>query len=324
MGIIAASRLRASPVNTSPFIIEVDTTKAGTPSDQFQFTGAEGDYDVVAKQNDLVVATFNDLSGEETITLPSSGVFVLEVSAKATNGFTGLRFNNSGDKRKLTKINQWGVFSDTRDSLFRACVNLTQIADDNDWLNSITDGRNMFQVCGLTSLPNTLTLSSLVIGSQMFQRCPIPSLPSEMTLNNLDDGMAMFIQCDLTSLPSGMIFNDLRNGQNMFNANNLSELPIQMTLNSLENGSQIFRNNDLTDLPVGIKFGNLRDGQLILSGSTINTTRYSQLLEDMEINNNNNNVGFDGGSSKYNTDGQTARNLLTGSQNWNISDGGLE
>jgi hypothetical protein len=322
MGIIAASRLRASAIR--PFIIEVDTTKAGSASDAFQFTGAVGDYDVVAKQNDIVVATFNDLSGQQTITLPSSGVFVLEVSAKATNGFTGLRFNNSGDKLKLLKILQWGVFNDTRNYLFAFCQNLTQIADDNDWLNSITDGRFLFQLCGLTSLPTTLTLSSLVIGTQMFQRCPIASLPSEMTLNNLDTGFAMFIQCDLTSLPSGMIFNDLRDGENMFNANNLSELPIQMTLNSLENGNQIFRNNNLTDLPVGIKFGNLTDGQLILNGNTINTTRYSQLLEDMEINNNNNNVRFDGGSSKYNTDGQTARNLLTGSQNWTIIDGGLE
>jgi hypothetical protein len=324
MGIIAGSRLRASPVNTSSFIIEVDTTKAGTPSDQFQFTGAEGDYDVVAKQNDIVVATFNDLSGQQTITLPSSGVFILEVSAKSTNGFTGLRFNNSGDKRKLTKINQWGVFSDTRDSLFSFCVNLTQIADDNDWLNSITDGTLLFQLCGLTSLPTTLTLSSLVIGSQMFQKCPIASLPSEMTLNNLDSGIAMFIQCDLTSLPSGMILNDLRNGQNMFNSNNLSELPIQMTLNSLEKGDQLFRSNNLTDLPVGIKFGSLTDGELILSESTINTTRYSQLLVDMENLNSNNNLRFHGGNSEYNTTGETARDLLTTNQSWTISDGGLE
>jgi hypothetical protein len=279
---------------------------------------------VVAKQNDIVVATFNDLSGQQTITLPSSGVYVLEVSAKSTNGFTGLRFNNSGDKRKLTKINQWGVFSDTRDSLFRLCVNLTQIADDNDWLNSITDGRNLFQLCGLTSLPNTLTLNSLISGVQMFQRCNLTSLPPAMTLNNLVNGFVMFNKNNLSALPNEMNLDNLVNGFNMFNGNNLSALPNQMKLDNLENGNQLFINNNITDLPVGIKFGNLTNGQLILSGNTINTTRYSQLLVDMEINNSNNNVPFNAGNSKYNTDGETARNLLTNNQSWSFTDGGPE
>ena len=54
--------------NTDAFTIEVKTDNTGTSNDnQFQFTGAEGDYDVIAKQNDIVVATFNDLSGEQTI-----------------------------------------------------------------------------------------------------------------------------------------------------------------------------------------------------------------------------------------------------------------
>jgi hypothetical protein len=59
----AGETLLKSDLNIDAFIIEVDTTKVGTPSDQFQFTGAEGDYDVVAKQNDIVVATFDNLSG---------------------------------------------------------------------------------------------------------------------------------------------------------------------------------------------------------------------------------------------------------------------
>jgi hypothetical protein len=70
--------------------------------------------------------------------------------------------------------------------------------------------------------------------------------------------------------------------------------------------------------------GNLSQGASMFRYVTINTARYSKLLVDMEINNSNNNVEFHGGNSKYNTDGETARNLLTGSQNWNINDSGLE
>ena len=85
-------------VTSVPFIIEVNTANTGVSNaDQFQFTGAVGDYNVVAKQNDIVVATFNDLSGAETITLPSSGVYNLEVKSKEVNGFNRIAFDNGGD-----------------------------------------------------------------------------------------------------------------------------------------------------------------------------------------------------------------------------------
>ena len=58
---------------------------------------------------------------------------------------------------------------------------------------------------------------------------------------------------------------------------------------------------------------------------TINTTRYSQLLVDMEDLNPNNSVSFHGGNSLYNSTGETARNILTGgTRSWTILDGGLE
>ena len=144
MGIIAASRLRATGI--SPFIIEVDTTKAGTPSDQFQFTGAVGDYDVVAKQNGTQVATFNDLSGQETITLPSSGIYVLEVIPKEVNGFNRIAFDNEGDRRKLTDIKQWGdvVWSSFSESFF-GCSNMLTTATDIPNLSNVTNMSNMFR-----------------------------------------------------------------------------------------------------------------------------------------------------------------------------------
>jgi hypothetical protein len=148
--------LLKSDLNIDAFIIEVDTTKAGTPSDQFQFTGAEGDYDVVAKQNDIVVATFNDLSGEQTITLPSSGVYVLEVKSKEVNGFNRINFNNGGDKLKITDIKQWGevVWSSFFTS-FRGCANLLATATDIPDLSSVTDIRLMF-FSAISVNPNVL------------------------------------------------------------------------------------------------------------------------------------------------------------------------
>jgi len=146
MGIIAGSRLRATGI--SPFIIEVDTTESGVSnSDQFEFTGALGDYDVVAKQNNTVVATFNNLSGQQTITLPSSGVYDLEVSAKVVNRFNRINFNNSGDKLKITDIKQWSnIVWSTFERAFLGCENMLVTATDVPNLSSVTDMRYMFAI----------------------------------------------------------------------------------------------------------------------------------------------------------------------------------
>jgi len=130
----------------SEFIIEVDTAKSGASNnDQFQFTGAEGDYDVIAKQNNIVVATFNDLSGQQTITLPSSGVYVLEVTSKEVNGFNRISFNNGGDKLKLTDIKQWGTIAwSSFERAFFGCSNMLVTATDVPNLSSVTNMFAMF------------------------------------------------------------------------------------------------------------------------------------------------------------------------------------
>ena len=133
--------------NTDAFIIEVKTDNAGTSNNnQFQFTGAQGDYDVVAKQNDIVVATFNDLSNQETITLPSSGVYNLEIKAKEVNGFNRIAFDNGGDKLKITDIKQWGdvVWSSFNDAFF-GCSNMLTTATDVPNLSNVTNMNDMFR-----------------------------------------------------------------------------------------------------------------------------------------------------------------------------------
>jgi surface protein len=146
MSIIAGSRLRAAAIR--PFIIEVNTAKAGpSNSDQFEFTGAQGDYDVVAKQNDITVQTFNDLSNQETITFSGgSGVYVLEITPKFTNGFNRIQFNNGGDKLKITDIKQWGdVVWSSFESSFYSCVNMLVTATDAPDLSNVTTMLAMFR-----------------------------------------------------------------------------------------------------------------------------------------------------------------------------------
>jgi hypothetical protein len=172
----AGETLLKSDLNIDTFIIEVDTSKTGVSNNnQFQFTGAEGDYDVVAKQNDIVVATFDNLSGEQTITLPSSGIYVLEVSAKEANGFNRIRFALAGDNNKITDIKQWGtIVWSSFNAAFFGCSNMLITATDVPNLSICVNYNNMFRNATLANpnarnwdVSNAITMSSMFENSNL-------------------------------------------------------------------------------------------------------------------------------------------------------------
>ena len=105
---------------------------------------------------------------------------------------------------------------------------------------------------------------------------------------------------------------------------NLTSIAYGEWLNTITNGDAMFNAcASLTTLPSSITFASLTNGVAMFS-SIINKSNYSQLLINIASYNTNNNVTFNGGGSKYNTAGQTARNQLTGVQGWVITDGGYE
>ena len=182
-------------------------------------------------------------------------------------------------------------------------LKLLRVLEWGSYGEGITDHTNTFFGCSnLTTLGNDVTnINNVTIGSNMFRNTGLTSLPSGLTLASLTNGNLMFRDSSLTSLPSGM------------------------TLASLTNGNLMFFGNSLTDLPSGITLSGLTLGGSMFVGSTIGTTRYSQLLVDLESGNPNNSVTFHGGSSLYNAAGKVARDILTGvGRTWTITDGGLE
>jgi surface protein len=172
MGIIAASRLRGTGI--SPFIIEVDTSKPGSASDAFEFTGALGDYDVVAKQGGSVVQTFNNLSDEETITFSGgSGVYVLEITPKYTNGFNRINFNDGGDKLKLINLNKYGDIKwSSFENSFNGCSNCPFLSTDLPDLSNVTSMSRMFRDASIfnTNNINSWDVSNVTDMSLMFVR----------------------------------------------------------------------------------------------------------------------------------------------------------
>ena len=307
------------------FEFQVNTSNTGTSnSNQFTLpldTSFTGNINV-----DWGDGTINNISSynqaEVTHTFPFSGTYDIKISGVISDGWS---FGNTGDCKKMGDISNWGAFSCTATSAFAGCSNMTSIGSDVDFLNQAVNLNGYFDLCGLLGLPSTLTLEKLEEGFQTFRYNSIPILPSGMLLHNLKNAGIMFRGNPLTSgLPEGMVLENVTNAFYMLEGCQLPNLPSTLTLLNVENASYMLKGNSVTDIPSGVTLPNLNNGANMLTGNTINTTRYSQLLVDLENLNTNNNFSFHGGNSQYNAAGQTARNILTASpRNLTITDGGL-
>ena len=178
----------------------------------------------------------------------------------------------------------------------------------------------------LLSIINWGNITYSTVQNYAFWGCTnLTSIAYGEWLNTITNGDAMFYACaSLTTLPSSITFASLTSGVNMFrNCTSLTTLPSSITFASLTNGYYMFDGSSITNMPSSITFASLTNGGAMFS-SIINKSNYSQLLINIASYNTNNNVTFNGGGSKYNTAGQTARNQLTGVQGWVITDGGYE
>lgn len=140
---------------------------------------------------------------------------------------------------------------------------------------------------------------------------------------NLFYMLNMFNGCaSLTSLPPSLTLENVVAAQTSFVGSGFTALPEFLNLESLEDGFAMFESVPLIDLPSDVKLPNLFIGEVMFSGSTFPTSRYSQLLLDLESGNSHDNVTFHGGGSVYNHDGWVSKTILEG-RGWTFTDGGI-
>jgi len=155
---------------------------------------------------------------------------------------------------------------------------------------------NLTEIAG----DNNLWDSNVVTASNAFRGCTsLPSIKEGFSLSAMTVGSSTFRDCGMSILPS------------------------TLTLVGIQNGNACLFGTPLTDLPPNMKLSAITGNNGNFFSSTINTSRYSQLLIDMKDTNPNLNVTFGGGTSKYNSAGKVARDILI-SRGWIITDGGLE
>ena len=295
---------RLKSLGFKPFIIEVKTDNTGTSNNnQFQFTGAEGNYNVIAKQGNVIVQTFNDLEDEETITLPSSGVYNLEVKSKEVNGFNRIAFDNGGDKDKIIDIKQWGtiVWSSFERSFF-GCSNMLTTATDIPDLSNVTDMSVMFREA-LSANPDTSNwdVSSVTTMRSMFY--DVSSANPDTTnwdVSNVTDMSFMFNNASSA--------NPDTSNWNVSNVTSMSDM--------FESASSA--NPDTTNWDVS----NVTNMKAMFEDSNLSVENLTLIYENWSQLNLQQNVTFSAGNIKYNASGQAGRDVMTNTYNWGITDGG--
>jgi surface protein len=298
------SKLSGGGGNTDAFTIEVKTDNAGTSNDnQFQFTGAVGDYDVVAKQNDIVVATFDNLSGQQTITLPSSGVYDLEVSAKEVNGFNRIQFDNKGDNDKILDTKNWGniVWASFEDAFF-GCENILVTATNTPNLSSVTNMRNMFENA-TSANPDT----------------------SNWDVSNVTDMRRMFRDASSANPDtSNWDVSSVTDMSFMFqNATSANPDTSNWDVSSVTDMRRMFlfassANPNTSNWDVS----NVTDMSFMFEDSALSVENLTAIYENWSQLNLQQNVSFGAGNTKYNASGQAGRDILVNTYNWTITDGG--
>jgi hypothetical protein len=270
------------------FRILVNTANAGVSnSDQFQFTGALGDYDVEVwdSTGSTLQETITGLSDAATITIAAGvGIYELRVFPAATNGFNRIQFDNGGDKSKLIEIRNWGdIVWSTMARAFYGCNNLTKvISQSNAKTSNVTDFQRIFQATGIVyTLDFSLfdTSSSNVFLASFFSSQGIPSI---------------------------IFDNDFSNVTRIDNA--LGLLPSLIDAPGIEN----------------LNISSVTNFSNFLTGTSLPTSRYDALLINYEAQAPNTGLNFSGGNSKYTAGGaaEAARTSLENTYNWTITDGG--
>jgi len=290
------------------FVFSIRTDIAGGTSTDFRIDTSGGGYNYNVDCNDDGVFEGLAQTGNYTCDYSVTGVgnYTIRINDNTGQGtgYTRAMFNAADVRHKIVSIDQWGSSQwSNMNKAFNDCDVLTINATDVPDLSNVSDFRLMFSGATLAN-PNTSNwdMSSAVDIAGMFRNTNMAT----PNTNAWD-----------TSAVQDMSF--------MFNgATAANPLVANWDTSMVANMSNMF--SGATSANPNIKNWNVSavtDMTAILNGLTLPTSEYDAILTNFSVQNLNSNVVFGAGNSIYcSTAAIDARNILTTTYGWNISDGG--
>lgn len=298
------------------FIFTVKTDNAGTSlSDQFTVpTVSGGTYDAYVDWGDGSaienITTYNDARWTHTFA-GGAGTYTIKIWGT----FTGLKFNNGGDKLKLLSITQWGCLKLGASSLssgaFYGCSNLTlsSVTDILDTSNNPEFLETFRDCAAITTIPNlgNWNMSNIFRTQTMFFGCTNFNEPSIVNWNvsKITTMPFMFFGCTNFNQPIGQWV--------------LSGFTTISLQGFLQNCTAF--NQDLSSWGQYIK--NTSSLTSFMTGVTLSTANYDALLTEWANYNWTNGLTPNFGSSswKFGFGGQSRFDLIS-IYSWTITDNG--
>ena len=262
-------------------------------------------------------------------------------------------FNGKGDKNKITSVTDLGdVGWISLNSAFKGCKNLVGFAGGN--VSKVTNMRDMFHdASSVTPEINHWHVSNVTDMSHMFrgakQADPDVSNWDVSSVTNMvqifrnakraDPDVSNWNVSRVTSMyhmfsgasianpdVSNWDVSSVTDMQAMFlQATSADPNVSNWTVSSVTDMKKMFYEATSADPDMsGWDFSSVKKMNDMLSGLTLDTVDYSNLLIRIRETTTQSDVSFHGGSSKYNASATTARDELINDLNWTIQDGGAE
>lgn len=228
----------------------------------------------------------------------TAGTYTISISGE----FSGLYFNNGGDKDKILSVDQWGDSEwSNAENAFYGCSNLQIVASDTLEIYEIASVAGMFRDCDLFNDDlEGWNFNNVTDMSFMFADCP-----------NFNQNVNGWDVADVTNMES--MFQNCTSFNQDITGWNTEDVVL---LTNMFNGATLF-DGDITKFDVD----NVTDATGMLTGTSFQT-HYDLLLNRWINHDVQSNVTFDVGFATY-CHGEHAHDTLTMDFGWTINDGGL-
>jgi hypothetical protein len=287
---------------SDPFILTIDTTKAGSVNTHFVLPCTGAGYNFTYDHGDGNTTTHTGTPGDIDYTYSVSGMYTIKIRGT----FPRIFFNDTGDKSKVLSIDHWGpIVWSSFEGAFYGCGNMVGNYTDTPNLSVVGSMSQMFRGCSLFNSSVTgWDTSGVLYMFQTFCLAVLFNQPVPWNTSNVVNMTYMF--------NGASAFNQLLSFD-FSSAGSLKQFLIWCS--AYKQSLAAWDISSITEM-LQMMWG-------VDLNETGTTTNYDDTLISWAAQAVQSGVVFDAGNSKYSAaNGKPARDILTGTYGWTINDGG--